>query len=104
MDIETEASQRATTKGMTTMANKGVKISMGTKKRTFPSIREAAMKVAGETGEPVSRVYMRLYMRYRKLGWKGVTAVGKKARRYNKRAMLQLTYQPGHGGEVLTLQ
>lgn len=86
------------------MANKGVKVSTGTKKKTYSSIREAALVVAAQTGEPVARVYMRLYMRYRKLGWKGVTAVSKKARRYNKRAMLQIAYQPGHGGEVLTLQ
>ena len=86
------------------MANKGVKLATGTKKKTYSSIREAALKVAGETGEPVSRVYMRLYMRYKKLGWKGCTVMTKKARKYTKRSPLLITYQPELCSTQLTLQ
>lgn len=83
-----------TNKGMTTMANKPVALSLGTKKRTYKSIKQAAMEVTAKTGEPFNRVYMRLYMRYRKLGWKGASAVNRKPRKYNRKPLLMITYQP----------
>lgn len=38
-------------------------ISLGTKKKSFKSIMEAAKLVAAQTGEPVQRVYIRLWKR-----------------------------------------
>ena len=40
-------------------------ISLGTKKKSFKSIMEAAKVVAASTGEPLDRVYIRFYMRMR---------------------------------------
>lgn len=52
-----------------------VKLSMGTKKRTFKSVKEAS----DVTGIP----YMTLYMRLR-AGMKPVTAANRKVRAYRK--------------------
>lgn len=54
-----------------------VTLSLGTKKKVYKSIKEAAAAM--------NLPYMTVYMRYRKLGWKGVTAAKKPVRRYNKR-------------------
>ena len=40
-----------------------VKISLGKKKKSFNSIMEAAKLIAAQTGEPVSRVYIRSWKR-----------------------------------------
>lgn len=56
-----------------------VQVQMGAIK--FNSIRAMAVKLAAKTGEPVSRCYMRLYMRMR-AGKKAGTAFQKKARKY----------------------
>lgn len=53
-----------------------VTLSMGNKKRTFRSIREASTELG------IS--YMTLYMRLR-AGWKAPTAATKKVRGYRKR-------------------
>lgn len=58
-----------------------VTLSLGTKKKSYPSIKAAALVVASQTNEPVERVYMRMYMRLR-AGKKPVTAVKQKARKY----------------------
>lgn len=58
-----------------------VKLSLGTKKKSYTSIREAAKVVAANTGEPVERIYMRMYMRMR-AGMKPVTAMHKAPRKY----------------------
>lgn len=58
-----------------------VQISLGTKKKSFPSIKAAAIVAAQASGEPVAKVYMRMYMRMR-AGAKPVTAMRKPARKY----------------------
>lgn len=55
-----------------------VKLSMGTKKRTFRSITAAA----SNAGVP----YMTFYMRVRKLGWKVATAHRRPVRPYTQTA------------------
>lgn len=62
-------------KGMTKMVN----VQMGAVK--FHSIRDMAASLANKTGEPVERVYMRLYMRMR-AGKKAGTAFQKPKRKY----------------------
>ena len=64
------------------------KISLGTKKKTFNSIMEAAKVVAAQTGEPIERSYMRLYMRMR-VGKKPVTAMKAPARKYVRKHMVE---------------
>lgn len=63
-----------------------VKISLGAKKKSFKSIREAAEVVASQTGEKVERVYMRLYMRLR-AGKTVASAVKAPARKYTLKAI-----------------
>lgn len=58
-----------------------VQVSTGNKKKSYPSIKAAAAVVAASTGEPVERVYIRLYMRMR-AGEKPATAMKRKARKY----------------------
>lgn len=60
-----------------------VKLSMGSKKKSYKSIMAAAAVIANETGEPLQRVYNRLYQRLY-AGKKAVTAVNKPAREYNR--------------------
>ena len=59
-------------------------ISLGSKKKSFNSIMEAAKVVAASTGEPLSRCYIRLYMRMRS-GKKPVTAMKQAPRKYVRR-------------------
>lgn len=61
-----------------------VQVSLGTKKKSYPSIMAAAIVAANATGEPVEKVYMRMYMRMR-AGAKAVTAMNKPARKYVKK-------------------
>lgn len=58
-----------------------VKISLGTKKKSFNSIMEAAKLQAAASGEPVSRVYIRLWKRLN-AGKKVATAISKAPRVY----------------------
>jgi len=62
-------------------------ISLGKKKKSFNSIMEAAKVVAAQTGEPLDRVYIRLYMRMRS-GKKPVTAMNKAPRKYVRRLVV----------------
>ena len=71
------------------MSRKPVAVPTGTKKKTFRSIKEAAEA----SGIP----YMTLYMRVRKLGWKGATAVKRKPRKYTRKPRLLIAYQPELG-------
>ena len=54
-----------------------IKVSLGTKKRTFKSIKEFA--------EASDLSYITAYMRVRKLGWNAATAMRKPVRKYEKR-------------------
>ena len=63
-------------------------ISLGTKKKSFKSIMEAAKVVASQTGENLDRVYIRLYMRMRS-GKKPVTAMKQAPRKYVKREQVE---------------
>lgn len=63
------------------------KISLGTKKKSFNSIMEAAKVVAAQTGEPVQRVYLRFYMRLR-AGKPVKQALYKSARPYIKKTFI----------------
>lgn len=61
-------------------------ISLGTKKKSFKSIMEAAKLVAAQTGEDVKKIYMRSYMRMR--ANKPVKqALFKPARQYTKKSI-----------------
>lgn len=66
-----------------------VKISMGTKKKSYPSIVAAALAQCNKTGENFKTVYMRAYMRMR-AGVKPVTAMSKPARKYVRRNVEQV--------------
>lgn len=59
-------------------------ISLGTKKKSYNSIMEAAKVVASKTGEPLDRVYIRFYMRMR-AGKKVASAFKAPARQYVRR-------------------
>lgn len=63
-----------------------VTLSLGTKKKSYPSIMAAAEATAATTGEPVKKIYMRMYMRLR-AGKKAVTAVKQHARKYVKKSV-----------------
>ena len=63
-------------------------ISLGTKKKSYKSIMEAAKTVAAKTGEPVDRVYIRMYMRMRS-GKKVVTAMKQAPRKYERKVVEQ---------------
>lgn len=58
-----------------------VQLSLGTKKKSYPSIKAAAMAQAQVTGEPVGRVYIRMWKRLN-AGSKPATAMRKAARKY----------------------
>lgn len=64
------------------------KITLGTKKKSFNSIMEAAKLVAAQTGEPLERVYMRCYMRLRS-GKKVATALKQPPRQYVRKNVEQ---------------
>lgn len=61
-----------------------IAISLGTKKKSFNSIMEAAKVAAASSGEPVQRVYIRLWKRLN-AGKKPVTALKQKPRKYVRR-------------------
>ena len=65
-----------------------VKISLGKKKKSFNSIMEAAKLIAAQTGEPVSRVYIRIYMRMR-AGKPVGSALQRKPRQYVRKMVEQ---------------
>lgn len=60
----------------------------------FKSIRAAAESIAAKTGEPVNRVYIRLYMRKRNGAKKPLWSKPRKYNRKPKAPLLLLTYQP----------
>ncbi len=66
-----------------------VKLSLGKKKKTFNSIREAAKVVADKTGEPLERVYIRFYMRMRS-GKKVASAMKQPPRQYVRKVVEQV--------------
>lgn len=55
-----------------------VKITTGSKKKVYPTIRQAA--------EAAGVPYMTFYMRIRKLGWNVAKAVRAEVRPYNRKA------------------
>lgn len=59
-------------------------LSLGTKKKSYNSIMEAAKVVAASNNEPVERAYIRLYMRLR-ASKKPVTAMKAAPRKYVRR-------------------
>lgn len=65
-----------------------VKISLGTKKKSFKSIMEAAQLVASQTGEPVQRVYIRLWKRLN-AGKKVASAIKTPARPYGGKRQIE---------------
>jgi len=60
------------------------KITLGTKKKSFNSIMEAARTISAQTGEDVKKVYMRSYMRMR-AGKKVASALKSPPRKYVRR-------------------
>lgn len=68
-----------------------IAISLGTKKKSFNSIMEAAKVAAAASGEPVERVYIRMYMRMR-AGKKPVTAMKQKPRKYVRKSVEQVQH------------
>ncbi len=65
-----------------------VKISLGTKKKSFNSIMEAAKLVAAQTGEPESRVYIRFWKRIN-AGKKVASALKSPPRQYVRKIVEQ---------------
>lgn len=63
-------------------------ISLGKKKKTFNSIMEAAKVVASQTGEPVQRVYIRMWKRLN-AGKKPVTAMKQAPRKYVRKEQVE---------------
>ena len=63
-------------------------ISLGTKKKSFKSIMEAAKVVAASSGEPVSRVYIRMWKRLHS-GQKVCSAMKQAPRKYVRREQVE---------------